>query len=276
MRLFRKAAVIGVGLIGGSIALAIKKKGLADEVVGVSRRKETITSALGLGAIDRGSQDIGIVRGADLVIFATPVSVILKSATAIAKIIDRGCIVTDVASTKEEVVRRLQRLFPGYVGAHPLAGSEKRGVVHADAGIFKGALCIFTPTNKTNPASMAKLKSLWAKFGTKVVCLAPDKHDKILSFSSHLPHTIAFTLINSVPPYALGFGASGLKDTTRIAASDSEVWGDILLSNRRNILKAIGAFQNNLNKIKSAVSRKDRASLNKILNSAKNKRIAIG
>lgn len=275
MRIFKKVAIIGVGLIGGSIALAIKKKGLSDEVVGVSRRRETIASAIKLGVIDKGSQDIGIVRGADLVIFATPVNIILKSAAQVAKIIDSDCIVTDVASTKEEVVRRLQKLFSGYVGAHPVAGSEKRGVANADAGIFKGALCIFAPTKRTSSKSMAKLKLLWGRLGAKVVSLAPDKHDKALSFSSHLPHAVAFTLINSVPSYALKFGASGLKDTTRIAASDSELWCDIFLSNRRNILKAIDIFRNNLDKIKSAIDRKDRAILSKILNSAKYKRTSM-
>lgn len=276
MPLFQKVAIVGVGLIGGSIGLAVKKNGLADEVVGISRSRQTISSAVRLGAIDRGAQDIGIIKGADLVILATPVSVILELAARIAGLINSVCIVTDVGSTKGQIVRRLEKIFPGYIGTHPVAGSEKKGVANAGASIFKGSLCIFTPTRRTERRSLAKLKVFWKRLGAKVIVLSPDKHDQALAFVSHLPHAVAFSLINTIPRDCFKFAASGLKDTTRIAASDNAVWGDIFLSNRRDILKAMDIFAMNLNRLRAVIAGKDRASLNQILQNAKNKRIALG
>ncbi|MBN1912944.1 MAG: prephenate dehydrogenase/arogenate dehydrogenase family protein, partial [Candidatus Omnitrophica bacterium] len=145
MRSFNKVAIIGVGLIGGSLGLAIKNKGLAKEVVGVSRRRTTLALAKKKGAIDYGSQKLSVIKDADLVIFATPVSVILKLAPLIKKNIKPSCIVTDVASTKRKVTESLSRVFKNYVGTHPLAGSQKHGVLYARADIFKDSLCLIVP-----------------------------------------------------------------------------------------------------------------------------------
>ncbi|MBU0709992.1 MAG: prephenate dehydrogenase/arogenate dehydrogenase family protein, partial [Candidatus Omnitrophica bacterium] len=149
MKKFNKAAIVGVGLIGGSMAMIIKKKRLAKEVVGVSRRKKNLLLAKKMGAIDKGSQSLGIVKDADLLIFATPVETIIDFALPVSKLVKKDCIVTDVGSTKKAIVSRLEKLFPHYIGSHPLAGSEKQHVRNACVGMFKDSLCILTPTKST-------------------------------------------------------------------------------------------------------------------------------
>ena len=276
MRLFNKVAIIGTGLIGGSMALAIKKKCLAHQIIGVSRHKNTLIWGKKSRVIDKGSQDLSIIADADLVVLATPVNTILKLADIILKFIRKDSIVTDVGSTKCEIVSKLSKIFPNYVGSHPLAGSEKRGLVNASTDIFKNSLCILTPAKNTNPKALKKIKNLWNALGAKVVILSPDTHDRILSFVSHLPHVIAFSLIDIVPDKYLKFGATGLKDTTRIALSDSRLWVDILLSNRGNMLESIEHFENNLSRIKSAINKRDERTLIKILKRAKGKREILG
>lgn len=266
---------MGVGLIGGSLALAIKKKGLAKKIVGVSRHKKTLSTAKKNHAIDSGSQDIKIIKDADLVILATPPSTILKLAPLISQIIKKDCIVSDVASTKQEIVSRLGRIFPRYVGSHPLAGSEKRGAANAVPNLFKDSLCILTPTRNTDRNTLKKIERLWHEVGVKTVFLNPYLHDKVLSFTSHLPHILAFSLIGVVPKEHLRFASTGLKDATRIAASDNELWADIFLSNQKNMLKAIDLFQDNLTRIKSAIERKDRKVLVRILKEARKKRNSL-
>ena len=276
MRLFNKVAIIGVGLIGGSMALAIKKKCLAHQIIGVSRHKNTLIWGKKSHVIDKGSQDLSIIQDADLVVLATPVNTILKLADIILKFIRKDSIVTDVGSTKKEIVSKLSKIFPNYVGSHPLAGSEKRGLVNASTDIFKNSLCILTPAKNTNPKALKKIKNLWNRLGARVIFLSPDTHDRILSFVSHLPHVIAFSLIDIVPDKYLKFGATGLKDTTRIALSDSRLWVDILLSNRKNMLESIEDFENNLSRIKSVINKRDERTLIKILKRAKGKREVLG
>jgi len=272
MKLFNKVAIVGTGLIGGSMALEMKKRRLARQIIGVSRHKSTLIWAKKRRIIDKGSQDLSIIRDADLVVLATPVNTILKSAGIIAKLIRQDCIVTDVGSTKKEIVDKLSKIFPNYIGSHPLAGSERRGIANIDMDMFKESLCVLTPTKDTSPRALKRIKSLWAQLGARVVLLNPGTHDKILSFVSHLPHAVAFTLIDAVPDKYLRFTANGLKDTTRIASSDSRLWADIFLSNRRNMLEAIESFQGKLSRIKSAISRKDEKALIAILKRAKGKK----
>jgi len=276
MRLFNKVAIVGVGLIGGSLALAMKKKRIALRIVGVSRHKSTLLLAKKVGAIDKGSQHLSIIEGADLVILATPVNTILNLAETIFRFIRRDCIVCDVGSTKQDIVSELSKIFPNFVGSHPLAGSEKRGINHASSDIFKNSLCILTPISNTNRKALEKIQKLWHRLGAKTVFLSPDIHDRALSFVSHLPHILAFSLMGIIPPRYLKLGANSLKDTTRIAVSDSRLWADIFLSNRKNVLKSIQIFQKNLSRIQSAVNKKDKKLLIKILQDAKNKRETLG
>jgi prephenate dehydrogenase len=276
MRLFDKVAIVGTGLIGGSIALAIKKNRLAGEVVGVSRHKKNLLLAKSIGAIDRGSQDLNIIKGASPVILATPVNTIINLAPTIHKIIGNHAIVTDVGSTKEKIVKILEKIFPNYLGSHPLAGSEKRGIINADPKIFKGSLCILTSTKNTDNKTLERIDLLWKQIGARTITLTPKAHDRILSFVSHLPHLIAFSLIDTMPKEYLKFASSGLRDTTRVASSDSELWVDIFLSNQKNMLKTIGALEENLKNLKSAIRKKDKRGLALILKNAKMKRKILG
>lgn len=272
MRLFNQVAIVGTGLIGGSIALGVKRKKLAFKIIGLSRRKKNLSWARKNKVIDIASRNINVLREADLVILATPVSRILSLSAKIAKIIRKDCIVTDVGSTKKQIVFKLSKIFPRYIGSHPLAGSQKRGVINADPGIFNNSLCILTPTRNSDPRALAKIKKLWHALGAKVAILNPDKHDRILAFVSHFPHLAAFALIGMVPAEYLKFSPVSLKEMTRIAASDAQLWKDIVLSNRVNILRAIGLFKNKLIQIKSAIEKNDEHKLTKIFNAAKQKR----
>jgi len=275
MKKFNKVAVVGVGLIGGSMALTIKKKGLAKEVVGVSRKKRNLLLAKRRGAIDKGSQSLGIVKDADLLVFATPVETIMDFAPLVSRLVKKDCIVTDVGSTKRAIVSRLEKLFPHYIGSHPLAGSEKQHVRNACVGMFKDSLCILTPTKSTKIKSLNQIRMLWKQMGAKTVLLSPQEHDRILSFVSHLPHIAAFSLMGAIPREYFKFAACGLKDTTRIASSGGELWTDIIFSNKNNISRNIKILQDNLSKINSAIQRNDKRYLASILRVAKEKRDSL-
>jgi len=266
---------VGTGLIGGSLALAIRKRRLVDEVVGVSRRRKSIRDAKRMGAIDRGSQDLNIIRGCDAVILAMPVETIIKIAPVISQLVSKDCLVTDVGSTKVEIVKILSKIFPNFIGSHPLAGSEKSGILQAQEDLFENSLCILTPTAATSTLVLRKIKALWQRLGAQAVLLTPKSHDKILSFVSHLPHVSAFALMRTVPKNYLRFAANGLKDTTRIALSESELWVQIFLTNSRNLVKAIESLEAQLSQIKGALRSKDRKRLKTILEKARKKRESL-
>lgn len=276
MKLFNKVAIVGVGLIGGSIGLELKRKRLANLVIGMSFHKESIVLAKKRGAIDVGSLDFSVLKDADFVILATPVFTILELAPLVSKVIKKDCIVTDVGSTKEKIVARLEKIFPNYIGSHPLAGSQKRSIANAKKGLFKETLVILTPTKKTKPAVVKKVEQFWAKLGARVTKLKPSVHDSALAYTSHLVHIAAFSLIGSIPQKSLAYSASGLKDTTRIASSDTRLWADIFLSNRKNIIKSIAVLELNLNRIKSAIKNNKKALLIKLLKKSRLKREKLG
>lgn len=275
MRMFHKAAIVGTGLIGGSIALRMKEKKLAGQIIGISRSRKTVLLAKKLKAVDIATQELSALREADLVILAMPINTILAAAKKISRIIPKDCIVTDVGSTKKEIVNKLSRIFPNYAGSHPLAGSEKTGIQHANPEIFPGSLCIVTPSKKTSRRALKKIEALWKQLGSRTIRLSPEKHDQILSFTSHLPHIAAFALARTVPEKYFSFGAAGLRDTTRIAASDSKLWSEIILSNRSNMLKAISLFIREINHLKDAVRRGDLSRLAALLKQAREKRESL-
>jgi len=270
--MFEKTAIVGTGLIGGAIGLGIKKRGLSRVVVGTSRHKKSLSLAKKLKAIDRGSTSLNILKGADLVILATPVSVILELAPEISRIIGPECIVCDIASTKSEIVSSLDKLFPRFIGAHPLAGSEKRGIINSPEVDLNGSTCILTPTRKTGKKTLKKIKGLFGKLGLKTVSMSAEEHDRVLSFISHLPHLAAFTMINSVPREFLKFAPPSLREITRIAASDPRLWTDIILSNKKASLNALALYLKNLSAVAAFVKTSDRASLERIFASAKRNR----
>ncbi len=261
MKVFNKVAIIGVGLIGGSIGLAIKNKKLAKLVVGVARKEKTLKDALRLKAADKVTRNIQkAVKDADLVILCQPVEAIISSLPKISRFLKAGAIITDVGSSKEKIVESAERFLSRevfFVGSHPLAGSEKKGINFASAQIFKHSICVLTPTPRTNYEALKVIRELWQKIGAKTFTLKPSLHDSIVAFVSHLPHVLAFSLINSIPSAYLKFSSSGLKDTTRIASSDAEIWKDICLSNSAQILKSINQFEAALKKLKRQISLKD-------------------
>jgi len=274
--LFRKVAVVGVGLMGGSLAKAIKKHRLAREVVGMSRRQSTLTAALQEKAIDKGFHDVKkAVANADLVVLATPVSIINNMLSTMGPFLKRNCIVTDVGSTKASIVHIAEKKLPKhvhFVGSHPLTGSEKKGIQNADVDLYKDAFCILTPTDQTNKSACEKVKRLWTKVGARIKILTPDEHDRILSYISHLPHVLAYALIETIPKDCLEYAATGLKDTTRIASSSPQVWNDICIGNSKNIIHSLDELVKNLSLIRKAIVTDNQKVLVGHFKTAKNKR----
>ncbi len=277
---FRKVTIIGVGFMGGSLGLALKKHGLAHEVVGVSHRQVTLDKALELKAIDAGFTDLQKgVFNADLVVLAAPVQTILQQFSLINPHLKRGCLVTDMGSVKADIVERAESVLsaPGmFVGSHPLAGSEKKGVEHANADLFANARCIMTPTARTTPVAKEKIKFLWTKLGSQVEFLPPEDHDKVLAHVSHLPHLLAYALVGAIAKEHLSHAPQGLKDSTRIAASSPQVWNDIFLTNPKNVVNALDALVKDLAFLRKAIIQRDQKGLLQYLEKAKEKRDSLG
>jgi prephenate dehydrogenase len=274
--MFRRAAIIGTGMIGGSFALALKKHNLVGSIVGVSRQESSLKTAMSMKAIDESTTDVRkAIQGADLVVLASPVKVILDNIEDISKHLRRGCIVTDVGSTKQSIVEAAEKLFPPhvmFVGSHPMAGSEKSGMSYATADLFKGASCIMTPTAKTNRMARDKVKQVWTTIGANVKFMEPAAHDEALAYASHLPHMMAFALARAIPDAFLEHGGAGLRDTTRLAASSPKMWSDICSSNYRQVIKAIDESVKSLAEIRKAVVSREESELTQIFNQAKAKR----
>lgn len=278
MRLFNKVAIVGVGLIGGSAALAMRKHGLAEEIVGVSRHKASIARAKRMGVVDTGSTDLDSIKGADLIILATPVAHLIESLPRVFKLAKNGAIIIDVASTKGAVVAAANKLTSKnkiFIGCHPLAGSEKRGVANACPGLFKNSLCILTPSKIKNTAALTKVARMFQIMGARTMKLSAKNHDAILASVSHLPHAAAFCLMHAIPKQDLKFGAGGLKDTTRIASSDPQIWEEIFLTNREELLKSMDTFERSLGRLKALLKKKDVRALRAFLKSAKDRRDSI-
>ena len=276
--LFKQVTIVGVGLIGGSLGMAIKKHHLAEEVVGLSPHHSSLAYALESKAIDRGLHDIQkAVEAADLVIMATPVKTIISLLPMISKHLKRGAVVTDVGSIKTTIVDTAERHFSSafFVGSHPLAGSEKAGAVFANPNLFQHSLCIVTPTPKTNRLAEEKVRSLWESLGATVKTLTPSEHDKILAFISHLPHLLAYALIDVIPGEYLPYAASGLKDTTRIAASSPNMWNDICMTNSKNIVQTLDEVVKKLSLFRKLILAKAEENLIETFKKAKIKRESL-
>lgn len=273
MPLFKKITIVGIGLLGGSLGLAIKKEKLAGFVVGFFRHKDKIRQALQMGVLDAGTDDFReAIRESDFIILASPVSDIVKRLKELKKLKVHS-LVTDIGSTKSGIVKTSQGL--NFIGSHPLAGSEKSGILHARADLFKDSLCLLTPPRKASSVSLSKVSRFWKCLGAKTIVLSCDEHDRILAFVSHLPHVVAFALMKTMPNKTLSFGAGGLKDTTRIALSNPKIWNDILLSNKKPVLKSIKAFEGTLAEIKKALLKNDTNKLTSLLAQAQRKRKQI-
>ena len=273
MMIFKKIAIVGVGLIGGSIGLAAKRKKLAGEIVGVCRRKSSLQKALKLKAVDNATLNFKKgVAGADLVIIATSVNKIVKLAEKSIKFMKKGAILADVGSAKEHIVRKIEKLAGkkvNFIGTHPMAGSEKSGVENASGDIFDGAPLVITKTRNTNKKSITSLKKFWESLGCRVFVLAPKRHDKEISLISYLPHVVSSAIAVSQVKPCLRLAAGSLKSTTRVSSSDPELWRDIFLLTRDPLLKSIKKFLRNLKTLEKAIRRKDKKAIKKFLDKAK-------
>jgi len=263
----RKVVIIGVGLIGGSLGMAVKRLNLAAEVVGVGRSEKNLRTALEVGAVDQITTDSASgVRGADLVVVATPVSAVAPVVTEISPHLAPGTIVTDVGSTKANVVRTLEPVAGDrgffFVGGHPMTGSERSGVQSADPYLFENAYYILTRTPATDAGAIKRLRDLTESIGARVVELSPEAHDFYIAAVSHLPHCVAAALVNTIGRLedreaVLPFAAGGFRDTTRVAAGDPVMWRDILLSNAGVILEMIERYHASLSDLATLIKTGD-------------------
>ncbi|HZD40111.1 MAG TPA: prephenate dehydrogenase/arogenate dehydrogenase family protein [Terriglobales bacterium] len=251
---------MGVGLIGGSLALAMRQRRLVEEIVGVGRGEKNLRFARAQGMIDGYVLDPSDIPGhADLLVMATPVRATVRMTETFLPVLEPGCIVTDVGSVKAEIVRGMERLLPPhipFVAAHPIAGGEQWGAQAAKANLFVRHRCILTPTAKTDPGALKKMATLWRRVGARVETMDPELHDRILGLISHLPHVLVYALVNAlarsrVPGVDLkSYCAGGFKDFTRIASSRPELWRDICLMNRRAVARSLGDYIKNLEQLK--------------------------
>lgn len=239
----RRISILGVGLLGGSMGLAIKSRAKDCRVVGYAHRQATLDAALKLGALDEGYADLAsAVRGADCVVLCTPVGLFRELLADLGKLLAAGAIVTDVGSTKRSVVAAAEALLPPgitFIGSHPMAGSEKRGVQYARANLYDGALCILTPTGRTPPMAVDTIEQLWKLLGMRTCRLSPEEHDRRLADVSHLPHALAAALVAMQEPESVSLAGRGFADMTRIAGGDGALWRDIFLDNRDNVERSL-------------------------------------
>ena len=271
--------IVGVGLIGGSIGLAAKKRGLAQRVLGVGRRQTSLQQAVACGAIDEGFLDCReAVHRADVVVFCTPVDMIAAQILAAAPGCKAGALLTDAGSTKAILVRSLAEQLPAnvsFVGSHPLAGSEKRGPEHADANLFDGKVTVITPTTDTNDAVVDRASAFWRALGSDVIIMNPEEHDRALALTSHVPHVVAAALVSVLNSKLLALTATGFRDTTRVAAGDPAIWTGIFLQNRDAVLAGLQQVAGNLDQFRHALESCDRIALDQLLAEAKLRRDSL-
>ena len=276
-------AIVGVGLLGGSVAKAARAAALARTVVGVGRDARRLERALVDGALDRATTDLDAgVRGADFVLLAAPVLAIEALLGRVWRAAPDGATLTDVGSTKAGIVRRGEALAAGrplaFVGSHPMAGSEQSGYGVARADLFEGATVLVTPTDRTEPRALKAVTGFWEALGARVSALDPEAHDRAVAAISHLPHAVADALMDAVArfaPEALEFAARGFKDTTRIAASDPDMWADIFLANRTALGASLGAFRQALAALEGAIAGGSREEIRALLARVKAAREAL-
>jgi cyclohexadieny/prephenate dehydrogenase len=261
---FERVALIGIGLIGSSLARVLRRDSPGTTIVACARRIETLEAVRRLDLADEvGDDPAAAVAGADLVVLATPLSAYAEIGRRIAPALREGAIVTDVGSVKEVVIRDLQPLLPAhvhFVPGHPVAGTEHSGPEAGFAELFRDRWCILTPPPETAPNAVARITALWEGAGMRVVTMAAEHHDKVLAMTSHLPHLIAYTIVStatdledSLKSEVIAFSAGGFRDFTRIAASDPVMWRDIFLANREAVLEMLQRFSEDLTALQRAI-----------------------
>jgi prephenate dehydrogenase len=276
---FQKITIVGVGLLGGSIGLAVKRRKLAREVAGFVRRAASLPDCEHAGAVDYATTDLlAAVSNADLVILCTPLAQMRALTEQFLPALKRGAIVTDVGSVKADVVRELESLAKKagahFVGSHPMAGGEKMGVLAARADLYAGTVCVVTPSKKSDATAVRKLEKFWQSLGARTLRLDAARHDLLVSRSSHLPHVVAATLVNLVLHPAnhqtqVGLCATGFRDSTRIASGSPEMWRDIALANRKNLSRSVDDFVAELKRFQTALKKSDAPAVENFFATAK-------
>lgn len=273
----RRLSILGVGLLGGSIGLAVRSV-LNNEctLVGYGHRAASLDTARDIGAIDEGYvEPAQAVRGADLVILCTPVGVFPELLRQIAPALKRGALVTDVGSTKRSVVAHAERTLPShvhFVGSHPMAGSDRRGVEFARTDLFQHAICITTPTPRTHARALQQIEDFWKLLGMRIVRLSPEEHDQRLADISHLPHAAAAALVAMQEDQSLPLAGKGFMDATRIAGGDGGLWRDIFLDNRDNLKQSLKRLTARLDELVKLLEEEDAEALRAWLDSAAERR----
>ena len=264
---FQRVTILGLGLMGGSLGLALRQRGVAREVVGWARRRETAAAAMAAGAVARVAETPDeAVRGAELVVVGIPVFSIPPIVTACAAAIDDGAVVTDVGSTKGEIMRRLAGSWPDgratFVGSHPMAGSERTGLDAARAELYEGAMVAVTPSALAGPEAVERVCRLWWNVGGLVRVMDADTHDRLVARTSHLPHLVAAALVDAVlgatpDAESVSFCGAGFRDTTRVAAGSAEMWRDVVFTNRAAVLAALDRFTQALGAVREQIAAGD-------------------
>lgn len=279
---FRKVTLAGVGLLGGSLGLALKQRDLAESVHGFVRRQASVAECLALGVVDRCTRNVAeAVKDADLVVLCSPVGQMAGLFREMTPFLSPDCLVTDVGSVKSALVSEIEPLAAAagipFVGSHPMAGAERSGPAHARPDLFEGAVCVVTPTTSTPAGAADRASALWESVGSKVVRMTPMLHDDLVSRSSHLPHVVASGLANYVlspvhPREQAELCAGGFRDTTRVASGSPSMWRDIALANRRNLARVLGVFIEDLQEFRRALDEGDSATVEEYFRQAKERR----
>ena len=276
--MFQQLGVIGCGLMGGSFALALKRAGLVRRVIGYSKSPSTTEQAKRLGVIDTAAESALLaVSGSDIVLIAVPVAATEATFKAIRHLVEPGSLLMDVGSTKRDVVDAARRVLKDRIGsfvpAHPIAGKEVSGIAHADASLYQGRQVILTPLAKTSPELVQKATDAWAGIGAQVLRMTPENHDAAFAAVSHLPHVLAFAFFNSISRQPAGkdylsLGGPGFRDFTRIAASNPDIWRDILMANREEILKQSQQFRHTLDAMEHVIKTGNMEALEALIRNA--------
>jgi cyclohexadieny/prephenate dehydrogenase len=265
-------AIVGVGLIGGSIALAARRRGVAECIVGIDHQAETRSQAVREGILDEAHADIKAVANADLVLFCTPVDGITAQVVEASSHCRPGTLLSDSGSTKAALLRDIcDRLPPGieFIGSHPLAGSEKHGLAHASAQLLEGRLVIITPGPGCTDKAQSRIRDFWTALGARVQVMDADEHDRALALTSHLPHLLSAALAGILPTEWYDLTATGFRDTTRLASGQSSLWSAIFQSNQAHLLTALDHLEEQLRHFRAALVRGDRAALEILLQEGK-------
>jgi prephenate dehydrogenase len=280
----RRLAIVGLGLLGGSVAKAARAESMAREIVGIGRNPASLKPALVEGAVDNVTTDLREgLTGADMVVLATPVATLERQMPAVWEAAPPKALITDVGSTKAAIVRGAESLSArkplDFVGSHPMAGSNLSGFAVSRADLFRGATVVLTPTERTAPDAVKRVTEFWEAVGGRVVTMDPATHDRAVAAVSHLPHLVADALVDAVfrmDPQFFEVAARGFKDTTRIAASSPEVWREIFEENREALAEAVGVFRAALSDLESVLRSGDRVRIEGELERIRKIRAALG